>query len=46
MNAASIGCLIPWQNTKHGHHPEGFSLLEMMMLIALVLIVASVATPI
>ena len=31
---------------KDGHCPDGFSLLEMMMVVTLILIIASVATPI
>ena len=31
---------------KNAHPPEAFSLLEMMMVVALILIIASIATPI
>jgi general secretion pathway protein G len=31
--------------TKHGICPEGFSLLEMMLVVTLILIVVSIATP-
>jgi general secretion pathway protein G len=33
-------------DTKSANRPEGFSLLEMMMVVTLILIVASIATPI
>jgi general secretion pathway protein G len=46
MESASIGRLSCRQDTKGGHGAEGFSLLEMMMVVTLILIVVSIATPI
>ena len=46
MNAASIALFMRRQNAKRGHHPKGFSLLEMMMVITVILIVASISAPI
>jgi len=34
------------QGARCGHGPEGFSLLEMMLVVTLILIIASIATPI
>jgi len=34
------------RNAKFGHRPPGFSLLEMMMVVTVILIIASIATPI
>jgi prepilin-type N-terminal cleavage/methylation domain-containing protein len=34
-----------WRDAKRGRHAEGFSLLEMMMVVTLILIVASIAAP-
>jgi Tfp pilus assembly protein PilE len=44
MDGASIGLFMRRQ--KRRHRPEGFSPLEMMMVVTVILIVASVATPI
>jgi prepilin-type N-terminal cleavage/methylation domain-containing protein len=36
-----------WREDRKGRHrPDGFSLLEMMMVVTVILIVASIATPI
>jgi len=32
-------------NTENANRPEGFSLLEMMMVVTVILIVVSIATP-
>jgi prepilin-type N-terminal cleavage/methylation domain-containing protein len=45
MKSASVGHLAHRHDTKGGHRPEGFSLLEMMMVVTLILIVASIAGP-
>jgi prepilin-type N-terminal cleavage/methylation domain-containing protein len=36
----------PRHNPQNASHPHGFSLLEMMMVVTVILIVASIATPI
>ena len=46
MDGASIGRHTYRRNAKQGPRPEAFSLLEMMMVVAVILIVASIATPI
>jgi general secretion pathway protein G len=46
MQSASIGRLTHRPKGKSTKRPEGFSLLEMMMVVTVILIVASIATPI
>jgi general secretion pathway protein G len=46
MQSASISRLRHRHDGKRPSRPEGFSLLEMMMVITVILIVASIATPI
>ena len=46
MDSLLIDHLACRQDTRGGHHAEGFSLLEMMMVVTLILIIASIATPI
>jgi prepilin-type N-terminal cleavage/methylation domain-containing protein len=46
MDAASICPLTCRHKAEAGPRPQGFSLLEMMMVVTLILIVASIATPI
>ncbi len=46
MDSPSIHLLTRSQDTKDGHGPEGFSLLEMMLVVTLILIVASISAPI
>ena len=46
MNGASAGRFIRRENIHRGHYREGFSLLEIMMVIAVILIVASISAPI
>jgi prepilin-type N-terminal cleavage/methylation domain-containing protein len=46
MEGASIGPPIDRHDTQGGHRPEGFSLLEMIVVVTVILIVASIATPI
>jgi len=46
VEMASIGRSIHRTKPKSASRPEGFSLLEMMMVITVILIVASIATPI
>jgi len=41
-----MGRVMPRLKAQSAHRPEGFSLLEMMMVVTLILIVASIATPI
>ncbi len=43
---ASIGRLIGRPKPKSANRPEGFSLLEMMMVVTVILIVASISVPI
>ena len=45
MEIASIGRLIHPPKPKSTHRPEGFSLLEMMMVITVILIVVSISSP-
>ena len=44
--STSIGRLMHRKHTQRTKSVEGFSLLEMMMVVTLILIVASIATPI
>jgi general secretion pathway protein G len=46
MDRPSICPLTCRHNAVAGPRPQGFSLLEMMMVVTLILIVASIATPI
>jgi general secretion pathway protein G len=46
MNGAPIGLFMRCQHTKRRHRLEGFSLLEMMVVVTVILIVASISTPI
>src|SRR5208337_2850427 len=46
MEIASIGRLIHRPKPKSANRPEGFSLLEMMMVVTVILIVASISAPI
>jgi len=46
MQSAPMGRVTDRHHAKRRHRPEGFSLLEMMMVVTVVLIVASIATPI
>jgi general secretion pathway protein G len=46
MEIASIGALVRRPRPKGANRPEGFSLLEMMMVITVILIVASISAPI
>jgi hypothetical protein len=47
MGSSSLHPVTCWQDAKRGRHAEGFSLLEMMMVVVtLILIVAPVAIPI
>jgi general secretion pathway protein G len=46
MEIASISRLMHRPNPKSVNRPEGFSLLEMMMVVTVILIVASVSAPI
>ncbi len=46
MQIASIARLTHRPKPKSANRPEGFSLLEMMMVVTLILIVTSIATPI
>ena len=46
MDGASIDHVICRHEIKGGHRPEGFSLLEMMMVVTLILIVATISAPI
>ena len=45
MERSSIGRLICGHDTKQHSRRKGFSLLEMMMVVTLILLVASIATP-
>jgi len=45
MEIAPIGRPLHRRNTQSADRREGFSLLEMMMVVTLILIVASIATP-
>jgi general secretion pathway protein G len=46
MLSMSTAALIHRQTTKTASRLQGFSLLEMMMVVTLILIIASIATPI
>jgi len=46
MERSSIGRLICGHDTKQHSRRKGFSLLEMMMVVTLILIIASIATPV
>jgi prepilin-type N-terminal cleavage/methylation domain-containing protein len=46
MDGLSICPLTCRHKAGAGPRPQGFSLLEMMMVVTLILIVASIATPI
>ena len=46
MNGAPIGLFMRCQDTKLRHRLKGFSLLEMMIVVTVILIVASISTPI
>jgi general secretion pathway protein G len=46
MGSSSLHPVTCWQDAKRGRHADGFSLLEMMMVVTLILIVASIAGPI
>ena len=46
MESASIGGLMYRHDGKSAKRPKGFSLLEMMMVITVILIVASISAPI
>jgi prepilin-type N-terminal cleavage/methylation domain-containing protein len=46
MNSECVGAVRCRQQSHGQHRPDGFSLLEMMMVVTLILIVASIATPI
>jgi general secretion pathway protein G len=45
MNAVAMGPFMRCQDTKRRHHLEGFSLLEMMVVVTVILIVASMSAP-
>jgi len=45
MDSPSTDCVTCRRHTKGGQRPEGFSLLEMMLVVTLILIVVSIATP-
>ena len=45
MEIASLVRLMHWPKPKSANRPEGFSLLEMMLVVTLILIVVSIATP-
>ena len=40
-----MGCVTDRPHARGGHHPGGFSLLEMMMVVTVILIVASISVP-
>ena len=46
MDSPSIDRVICRRDTKRGRRPEGLSLLEMMLVVNLILIVASVSVPV
>jgi general secretion pathway protein G len=46
METASMGDVMPRPKAQSADAPEGFSLLEMMIVVTVILIVASIATPI
>jgi prepilin-type N-terminal cleavage/methylation domain-containing protein len=45
MDSPSIDRVTSRKDAKGGHRPDGFSLLEMMLVVTLILIVVSIATP-
>jgi general secretion pathway protein G len=45
MESASIGRFTHRRDTQGGHRPEAFSILEMMMVVTMILIVASISAP-
>ncbi len=46
MQVPSISPLTHRHNSQAAGSPEGFSLVEMMMVVTVILIVASIATPV
>jgi general secretion pathway protein G len=46
MENTSTGRLMHPRDSQSAHSADGFSLLEMMMVVTLILIIASIATPI
>jgi len=46
VGTSSMARVMPQPKARKTACPEGFSLLEMMMVVTLILIVASIATPI
>ena len=46
MQIASIGRFTHRHDNQGGHRPEGFSILEMMMVVTMILIVASISAPV
>ncbi len=46
MNGVPVGLFMRCQDTRRPHCLEGFSLLEMMIVVTMILIVASISTPI
>jgi prepilin-type N-terminal cleavage/methylation domain-containing protein len=46
MESASTGRPIYWHDGKSANRPEGFSLPEMMTVVTVILIVASISAPI
>ena len=45
MESALIGCLLYRHDARRAGRSRGFSFLEMMLVITLILIVASISTP-
>ena len=46
MDSPPIDHVTCGQDARGGNRPEGFSLLEMMLVVTLILIVVSIATPV
>ncbi len=46
MNGVPVGPFMRCQDTKRRHRLKGFSLLEMMVVVTVILIVASISAPI
>ena len=46
MGTSPMGRVMPRPKARRTDCPEGFSLLEMMMVVTVILILASIATPI